>query len=307
MFRFKDVNDVVARGRAGAASTYIGDGAVLCRVLDRFKMFVPSDDLSLSPHLILDGCWEPWITRFVADMIFSPETTPGAQPMTVINVGANVGYYTLMAALLVGRRGRVLAVEADQRLAHCIARNLQVNGLDDVTDVVVAAAWDRSDIMIDVISPDKNLMGSTFCEEAQGRQTETPGFDSIQSKTIDDLVSHYQMEPPDLLIIDAEGSEPRVLRGAIGCLAKPGIQVVMEWMGDRPEYGQEFFDWIRDEQGFEVYLINSLGRLDKVGKPPTAPICNVYLKRSLSVIDGMKKPEGKPEDQGEPVQEMFNG
>ncbi len=72
--------------RALCESAYLGDETALCRVLGRYKMFVDTSDNSLSPHLMLDGYWEMWLTEALARAI-----RPG---MTVVDVGANLGYFT---------------------------------------------------------------------------------------------------------------------------------------------------------------------------------------------------------------------
>ncbi len=85
----------------GRFAVYLGENLALTRVLDRFKMYVDARDISLAPHLLLDGYWELWNTK-----VFRQLLRPG---MHVVDVGANVGYYTLLAAAGVGPRGRVHA------------------------------------------------------------------------------------------------------------------------------------------------------------------------------------------------------
>lgn len=57
-------------------------------------MFVDTDDLSLSMHLISEGYWEFWLTEVVAKLV-----KPG---MTAVDIGANLGYFSLMMGELVG-------------------------------------------------------------------------------------------------------------------------------------------------------------------------------------------------------------
>lgn len=66
-------------------SVYIGDGRVLTKNAYGQKMILPSFDISLTPHILMDGYWEKWITNVFIDHI-----KPG---MTVLDVGSNVGYY----------------------------------------------------------------------------------------------------------------------------------------------------------------------------------------------------------------------
>ena len=85
-------------------------------------MYVLTRDLSLAPWLMLDGVWEEAITA-----VFRSLVAPG---MTVVEVGANVGYFTLLAAELVGPRGRVHAFEPDPELFELLRDNVEVNAFD---------------------------------------------------------------------------------------------------------------------------------------------------------------------------------
>ena len=64
---------------------YIGDDTVLCKVLARHKMYVDAKDMGISPHLIMDGYWESWITKLLAQIV-----QPG---FICIDIGANFGYF----------------------------------------------------------------------------------------------------------------------------------------------------------------------------------------------------------------------
>ena len=81
---------------ARTRSQYLGNGTLLCQVLGGLKLFVIGDDVGFSPHMIFEGYWEFWLTRHFAEVI-----RPGD---TVLDIGANLGYYTLLAADLVGAR-----------------------------------------------------------------------------------------------------------------------------------------------------------------------------------------------------------
>jgi len=87
--------------RARTQAVYLGDHLALVRVLGQAKMFLSTTDAGFASHVMLDGFWEIWLTLFFARVI-----APG---MTVIDVGANFGYYTLLFGRAVGPSGRVIA------------------------------------------------------------------------------------------------------------------------------------------------------------------------------------------------------
>src|ERR1700752_2954375 len=102
------------------SAVYVGDHRMLLRTASRLKMYVDSRDVSISPHLILDGVWEEGTEAALRRLV-----KPG---MHVVEVGANVGYFTLTMAHIVGGQGSVVAFEPDPFLAQIIRDNAEING-----------------------------------------------------------------------------------------------------------------------------------------------------------------------------------
>ncbi len=69
-------------------SVYVGNNMVLTSTLCSQKLYVDTRDVSLSPHIIIDGYWESWVTRAIQRLV-----KPG---MIVVEIGANIGYYTTL-------------------------------------------------------------------------------------------------------------------------------------------------------------------------------------------------------------------
>jgi hypothetical protein len=96
------------------------DDRVLCKVLGKYLMWVDALDQGLSPHLIFQGFWEMWITAAMARFV--------RRGTTVVDVGANVGYYTLLLADAVGPQGRVVAFEPNPPIAEKLRMTDANNG-----------------------------------------------------------------------------------------------------------------------------------------------------------------------------------
>jgi FkbM family methyltransferase len=77
--------------------------SIVARVLGKYLMAVDALDEALTPHLVLDGIWEPWVTMAIARHV-----KPG---MRCMDVGACYGYYSLLMADIVGKDGVVQAWE----------------------------------------------------------------------------------------------------------------------------------------------------------------------------------------------------
>jgi len=106
--------------RALAQPVPMAGNTLLCRTLGRYKLLVDAGDLTHAPHLALDGFWEWWTTRYLTRTL-----RPG---MRVVDAGAAYGYFTTLAAELVGPEGHVLAIEPEPRSAELLRRNIALNG-----------------------------------------------------------------------------------------------------------------------------------------------------------------------------------
>ena len=144
---------------------------------------------------------------------------PGA---TAIDVGANVGVYSVCAALAVGTAGRVIAIEADDEYVPRLRGNLARNGLGNV-DVIAAAAGD-ADGEIELILATDGAFSSTkplvsYSGTGATRRVPYRRLDSIWTEAGEPAVS--------FLKIDVEGAELEVIAGAEQLLAvcRPALVV----------------------------------------------------------------------------------
>lgn len=106
-------------------------GEVLVATPFRTRLLLPTDDLSLSPELALTGTHD----RSFVDLMrrLRPD-------MTFVDVGANVGFFTILGAARVGPRGKVIAYEHDPELLELIRRNVVMNRFGDRVRLIPKAA-----------------------------------------------------------------------------------------------------------------------------------------------------------------------
>lgn len=120
----------------------------------------------------------------------------------VYDIGAHVGFYTLLASELVREGGRVIAFEPALRNLKYLKKHLEINHCDNVI-VVEAAVSDKS--------------GSSHFNEghnsSMGHLSEN-GDLTINTVSIDELVGNGKIPTPDYIKIDVEGAELLVLKGA---------------------------------------------------------------------------------------------
>jgi FkbM family methyltransferase len=125
----------------------------------------------------------------------------------VFDIGANAGYYTLLASVLVGPHGRVFAFEPVTQNLHNICGHLRLNGTSNVTLIEAAVAEYAGDARFD---SGANLSTGHLAVD---------GCMTVKAVKLDDMVRRGEALPPDCLKIDVEGAELQVLRGAQSLLA----------------------------------------------------------------------------------------
>jgi len=210
-----DLVERTAQGQNANKSIYLGDHLALAQVLDRFKMFVDTRDIGISPHLLLGGHWELWITKLFCELL-----QPG---MTVVDVGANFGYYTLLGAAGARTDAHVHAIEADPYNFEILEKNVELNGYEHIVKTYhVAALNARREVTLRQF---RNHFGSNgiFGDPADPR---IAGSVQVQGAPLDELIQ----APVDLVKIDAEGCEPLIFDGMQEMIRRsPRIQVLMEF------------------------------------------------------------------------------
>ena len=138
---------------------------------------------------------------------------------TVLDVGANVGLYTLAMADAVGREGRVHAFEPNPSTLTRLKRNLALNGCDNV--VVHAVAVGDRDAVVALRSADPTESGLAT---VVGDGTELARVPQV---TLDDAAADHGFSSVALLKLDVEGAESSVLRGAADLIARGSLPRVL--------------------------------------------------------------------------------
>ena len=137
---------------------------------------------------------------------------PGA---AFVDVGANWGYFTLLAAHLVGREGCVVAVEPDPRLFATLAANVAANGLARVHAVQAAAAERDGALTLAGHAEDAGNWGVSSLVAAR----EGPRF-AVRGRPLDEVLDELGVDRVELVKMDIEGAEDAALRGMAAGLAR---------------------------------------------------------------------------------------
>jgi FkbM family methyltransferase len=157
--------------------------------------------------------------------------------MTVYDVGANIGFFSLLAARLVGPSGHVISFEADPEVAARLRENLSRNNISQAT-VEQKAVWSQSGTVSFArvesnISPDRGLGHVSTEDSAAGNIT-------VEAVSLDQFISSHSA--PDFVKCDVEGAEVSVFQGARQMLReeRPILLVEMHSAENHRALTQEF-------------------------------------------------------------------
>ena len=168
----------------------------------------------LGTQLLYRGEYEPELAAVMRHYL-----RPGG---TFVDVGANEGYFSVLAARLLGPSGRVIAVEPQRRLRPVIERNLELNGLTNVTIHECAVSDADGEARLH-LTPDTITGSSGLAQMTRYRVPTT----TVHTVTLETLLADAGVEHVDLMKMDIEGFEHEAIlgspdvfrRGRIGTIA----------------------------------------------------------------------------------------
>jgi FkbM family methyltransferase len=219
------------------------------------KLFLDPADMGMARAFLLSGgMWEEAETRLFSSFV--------KEGMTVVDIGANIGYYTLLAARLVGEKGKVFAFEPSPDNFALLKRNVEANGYKNIV-LVPKAVSDRkatARLRIDRASSGGHSL-SAF--------RDTKDFVDVETISLDRYFANG-VEHIDVLKIDAEGAEMAILNGMPRLLERNTDLTLLTEFFPRAirAFGYAPEEYVRrlGASGFQIYPIEEgqeeLERLD---------------------------------------------
>jgi FkbM family methyltransferase len=191
-------------------------------------MLVETGDL-IGRVLAVSGVWEAQVTA-----AFRAILLPGD---VCVDVGANIGYFTLLASRLVGPDGHVYALEPSPEIQVSLVSNLKLNDVRNVTALGIAAGdRDGEADFYEAHGRNRGASSLRLAAEEAGDEAESRAT-RVQVRRLDSVVSDAHLPRLRLVKIDVEGYELEVMRGLEPLLvrgARPSIVVELtpSWSGE---------------------------------------------------------------------------
>lgn len=181
---------------------------------------------------------------------------------TFVDVGAHYGFYSLLAAHLVGAAGRVLALEASPANYALLVDNLQQ--APQATALPAAAAERDAEVSFFEFPPlysEYNSLDVEQFETAPWRRKNRPRRVVVESRRLDRLLAERQLAP-QLIKVDVEGAEDRVVQGLTAHLSAAAPLMVMEYLApEKPNAAHRAAARRLRSLGYRPHRIDADGQL----------------------------------------------
>jgi FkbM family methyltransferase len=224
---------------------------------------------SVGSHVFLTGMCESGITELMLTLL-----RPGD---TFIDVGANIGYHSLLAARLVGPHGSVLSVEPAPHLREALEHNLALNqelaALRNITVLPYCASDQRGTVVQSVLT--EGYSGETTLRPLSGAHTM-----SVEARTLDEMLTEADLSRCHLVKMDIEGAEYLAINGMKRTLDRyPAISLMTEvddrYLRELGSSARQLIDWFAS-RGYSGYVIDA-PRANLNGAPVVLRPCRSAL------------------------------
>jgi FkbM family methyltransferase len=178
---------------------------------------------------------------------------------TFVDVGANWGYFTLVAASLVGAAGRIVSVEADPRACRALAANIAMNVISTAQVVEAAADSREGTLSFNTYGTHSDEFASYGVVRSRATVAGMRAFD-VRTRPLDDVLDEAGVDRVDLLKLDIEGAEAQALAGLGRRLTSGRIERILmelhpELLRERGESAEALIATMRS-MGFHVLCVN---------------------------------------------------
>ncbi len=253
-----------------------GNGSITASEVQGFIIYTNDQDAAVGRHVRADN-YERDVTAIFRDTL--------RDGMRVVDLGANIGYFTLLAASLVGPRGHVLAVEPNPRNVQMIEASRRVNSFNHVTVAPVAAGRDTGVLMLNTSYSN----GTT--SDAPSEIEQLFGAEVVPSLRLDTLLGADAQV--DLIKVDVEGAEYNALLGGEQTIRRCRPVIVSEFSpammpGISRISGEDYLQWLI-ALDYALSVIEPDGSLTQTGRDINR-VMQIYAARLSDHIDIVAQP-----------------
>lgn len=175
---------------------------IKCITKDGIHFRCSTDDM-IQSYIYYFGCWEPNLTKYIKLVLKEGDT--------FVDIGANIGYFSLLASRLVGRKGTVVSIEASPFIFGTFEDMIALNGATNIRAVNVAVS-DREGTLPIYLADKSNIGATTTTPHRVDGGTPKTFECEVSAKPIDRILTSDEIASARLVKIDVEGAEVEVLK-----------------------------------------------------------------------------------------------
>lgn len=245
------------------------------KIFGKYIFYYLANDKYIGQRIALEK-YEPYETQLILR-----QTKKGN---TVIDVGANIGYYTVLLADKVGKTGKVYAFEPDKVNFEILKKNIEANNLKNV-EIINAAVGSKAGKL--KLHKSKDNLGD---HKLYGDDKETEEVKIIK-------LDNFIKEPIDLMKIDTQGWEPEVIEGAKKIISKNKPIMFLEYSPASYKIakldGQKMMDFLKAEyeriwwidEWLYIYKNLSQKEIDKICATNKTGYADLWMKKEVCFGD----------------------
>ena len=178
------------------------------RTIYRTKMYLNPKDNVISKYLYVYKCWEPQETEYFKKIIL--------EGMHVIDIGANIGYFSILFSKWVGDKGKVFAFEPEPENYSILVKNIQANNCNNIIPIKKAVSNKEGTLILfqsEENKGDHRIFDAEILPEDKNRNKI-----EIESIKLDSFILSEQKI--DFIKMDIQGSEMLALEGMMQILSR---------------------------------------------------------------------------------------
>lgn len=224
-------------------------------------------------EIFFKGIYEPHIEGYLKRAL-----RPG---LVAVDVGANVGIHTIVMAKRVGPEGQVFAFEPNPIVFSRLSENIKLNNFTNIVPFKYALSDMHGSIILHTFRDGlpRQGMSGFYTNVPENERVDVP----VDVATFDSLVETLNIKQMDLVKIDTEGNDFKVLRGMQKSIARFRPEIIFEYLRD--EWGRSGHTW---EDALEFFT-NLNYSLCAITNKEIAPILGAVPPNSDNILARPKK------------------
>ena len=262
-----------------------------CKIFEKYKFYYLENDKYIGQRIALEK-YEPYETQLILRQARVGEV--------VVDVGANIGYYTVLLADKVGKNGKVYAFEPDKTNFEILVKNIKENDLKNVV-AVNAAVGSRSG-KLKLYKSKENLGDHKLYDQNPPVDKSTSSLkkggslktEIVKIIKLDEYLADIKV---DLLKIDTQGWEPEVIEGAKEIIKKNKPVMFLEYSPASYKMakldGHKMMKFLKKiypkiwwiDEWLYIYKNLSQGKIDEICRTNKTGYADLWMKKENGVWD----------------------